>query len=323
MAYNKQNYIRLSEEFRQGYRVAEQAADDRRQEIHMIIPEIASLDRLLATTSSQIMAAAMQNAGKDDARSAIEEIRARNLEINARRRKLLKEHGYPEDYTEPRYRCSACGDTGFIGTSICTCLKAALVEAGYESAGIKAIKDKLTFDSFSLDYYRENPEHHQRMSQILNAAKKYAEDFRSGADNLLLMGGTGLGKTHLSVAIAKTVVERGYDVLYACAIDMISDFEAQRFGGSSARNDTSAYYNCELLVIDDLGTEMSNQFTATVLYNLINARLNSGLATVISTNLTPNELRTRYWDRITSRIFGEYRILPFLGKDVRMQKMSK
>ena len=259
--------------------------------------------------------------------AAIERIKAQNQEMNARRRALLKANGYPEDYTEPKYVCSACGDTGFIGTGICECLRHALVEAGYDTAGIRAVKDRCSFDTFSLEYYRSSTEHYQRMSQILRTAREYADTFTLKSDNLLLVGGTGLGKTHLSIAIAKAVVERGYDVKYTTAIGMISDFEAQRFGNSSAASqstgDTSAYYGCELLVIDDLGTEMNNQFTSTSLYNLINVRLDQGLPTVISTNLAPQDLRTRYWDRITSRIFGEYRILPFIGRDVRMQKITQ
>lgn len=327
MSFNRQNYIRLSEEYRQGYRLAEARAEDRRAEIHMVIPEIAKIDRALATVSSQIMAAAMQSHGKEDALSAIEQIRAQNQAMNERRRALLRENGYPENYTEPRYACTACGDTGFVGTSVCECLRRALVDAGYDSAGIRAIKDKCSFETFSLEYYRSSPEHYQRMSQILRTAREYAEGFTLRSDNLLLVGGTGLGKTHLSVAIAKAVVERGYDVKYTSAIGMISDFEAQRFGNSSGAaqgaGDTSVYFGCELLVIDDLGTEMNNQFTSTSLYNLINLRLDRGLPTVISTNLSPQDLRTRYWDRITSRMFGEYRILPFIGKDVRMQKITQ
>ena len=128
-----------------------------------------------------------------------------------------------------------------------------------------------------------------------------------------------------TIAMAKTVIERGYDVVYTPATAMLSDFEFQRFGNSTSgtvAEDTSRYFNCELLIIDDLGTEINNQFTTNCLYNIINARLNSGLPTVISTNLVSNELRNRYWDRITSRIFGEYKIMAFLGKDIRMQKMS-
>ena len=142
--------------------------------------------------------------------------------------------------------------------------------------------------------------------------------------NLLLIGGTGLGKTHLSSALAKRVIERGFDVKYVSAMDLISDFELKRFGNSISAHesdDTATYYDCDLLIIDDLGTEMTNQFTVSCLYNVINVRINNAKCTVISTNLAQNDLRQRYWDRITSRLFGEYRPLLFVGTDIRAQKL--
>jgi chromosomal replication initiator protein len=145
---------------------------------------------------------------------------------------------------------------------------------------------------------------------------------------LFLFGGPGLGKTHLSTAVAKTVLDAGYDVLYTTAVTMVGDFEMVRFGNSGAAGDmgitadTSRYFDCDLLIIDDLGTEVMNQFTSSCLYNVINTRLSMRRPTVISTNLMQDELRRRYWDRITSRLFGEYKILLFLGTDVRAQKVK-
>lgn len=324
MSYNRQNYIRISEEYRSKYRAAEIRADERTNEIHMLVPEIAKIDAQLSGLSSNIMAAVMN--GKENIADAIERIRKNNVEMQQKRRELLVGNGYSADYTEPHYECSKCGDTGFVDNTICDCMKQALILAGYESAGIAPLIGKCNFESFSLDYYRTSPEHYERMKTVFEKIHSYAEGFNMKSGNLLLVGGTGLGKTHLSVAVAKRVVEKGYDVVYSPATAMLSDFEYQRFGNSASGSesaDTSRYFNCELLVIDDLGTEVNNQFTTNCLYNIINARLNSGLPTVISTNLVSNELRSRYWDRITSRIFGEYNIMAFLGKDVRMQKISR
>lgn len=324
MAYNKQNYIRISEKFRSKYRIAETKADERRAEIHKLFPEIARIDKRMSGLSSEIMAAVM-SCGAESVGDAISRIKQANESMSNERKQLLRAAGYPEDYTDPHYECEKCGDTGYIGTSICDCMKKELICAGYESAGIAGLTDKCSFDNFSLDYYRTSPEHLARMTAVFDHVKKYAETFTLGSGNMLLVGGTGLGKTHLSIAMAKTVIERGYDVVYTPATAMLSDFEFQRFGNSTSgtvAEDTSRYFNCELLIIDDLGTEINNQFTTNCLYNIINARLNSGLPTVISTNLVSNELRNRYWDRITSRIFGEYKIMAFLGKDIRMQKMS-
>ena len=143
---------------------------------------------------------------------------------------------------------------------------------------------------------------------------------------MIFMGGTGLGKTHLSTSIARRIIDRGYDVFYAGSITMISDFEMQRYGNSAGGETglgTSQYYDCDLLIIDDLGTEVINQFTTTVLYNVVNTRLNRKKATIINTNFTQDDLRHKYSDRITSRIFGEYRVIPFVGKDVRMVKFHR
>lgn len=324
MSYNKQNYIKISEEYRSKYRAAEIRADERRNEIHMLVPEIAKIDTELSGLSSTVMAAVMQ--GKGNIADAIERIRKNNTEMLLKRRTLLINAGYPADYTDPHYECEKCGDTGFIDNTMCDCMKKALVLAGYESAGIAPLIGKCNFESFSLDYYRTSPEHYERMKTVYEKIHSYAERFNMKSGNLLLVGGTGLGKTHLSVAIAKKVVEKGYDVVYSPATSMLADFEYQRFGNSTSgieSADTSKYFNCELLIIDDLGTEVNNQFTTNCLYNIINVRLNSGLPTVISTNLVSSDLRSRYWDRITSRIFGEYNIMAFLGKDVRMQKISR
>ena len=137
----------------------------------------------------------------------------------------------------------------------------------------------------------------------------------------MLVGGTGLGKTHLSTSVAKTVIERGYDVLYVCAIDMFADFEQKQFG--NGEDNTRRYFDCDLLIIDDLGTELTNQFTVSCLYNVINSRINSAKSTFINTNLSKKEIETKYAERITSRLFGEYYPLVFTGVDVRKQKMMK
>jgi DNA replication protein DnaC len=138
----------------------------------------------------------------------------------------------------------------------------------------------------------------------------------------LLIGGTGLGKTHLSTSVAKAVIERGFDVLYVSAIDMFSDFEKKQFGnGEGYVDNTRRYFECDLLIIDDLGTELTNQFTVSCLYNVINSRINSARSTFINTNLSKKEIESKYAERITSRLFGEYYPLVFSGIDIRKQKM--
>ena len=142
---------------------------------------------------------------------------------------------------------------------------------------------------------------------------------------LFLYGGSGLGKTHLSTSIAKVLIERGFDVVYDSAQNIISDFEYERFGrgyGDMSDSRTDKYFDCDMLIIDDLGTEMANQFTVSCLYNIINTRINHSKSMIISTNLAQNEIRERYTDRITSRLFGDFMVMKFTGKDIRLQKLS-
>ena len=169
------------------------------------------------------------------------------------------------------------------------------------------------------------------MCRNYQTVRRYAESFtleegKPMSGSLLFLGGTGLGKTHLSTAVARVVISRGYDVYYNSAVGMISDFECRRFGNGMAEgngDDTVRYTECDLLIIDDLGTEVVNQFTLSCLYHVLNTRLNLQKPTLISTNLTSAELRKTYSDRITSRLIGEYLLIPFYGIDVRKQKTQR
>ena len=201
-----------------------------------------------------------------------------------------------------------------------------LVMAGYESSGVANLIKEQSFDTFSLDYYARNKETYERMSHVYRVMREYADGFSSEkCDNILMIGGTGLGKTHLSTAIAKTVIDKIFDVLYVTATGMMGDFEYKRFGNAAFdgdAGDTSRYYTADLLIIDDLGTEMTNQFTVSCLYNVINSRLNKGKTVIINTNLTRDELKKRYSDRITSRLFGEFLPVMFVGRDMRELKLD-
>ncbi len=324
MGYNKDNYRRVREEFEGKYRRAREAADARRTEVQLAIPEVAALDRQMQGVGLRIMKAAMEG-GDYEARLA--ELREENESLRRERGILLAAHGYPADYTEVKYECPLCGDTGYVDCVMCRCMKTRLAEDALASSGMIHLLRTQSFDNFTLDYYKNDPVIYRRMEQIKRIMQSYAETFGAGqSGNLVLFGGTGLGKTHLSSAVARVVIERGYDVYYNSAVGMLSDFEFQRFGNGSGEDSgqgTDRYFDCDLLIIDDLGTEVTNQFTTSVLYNLINTRLNRGMATIISTNLTQQDFQARYWDRITSRVLGEYRILPFLGTDIRAQKLGK
>lgn len=325
MPYNQKIYSRIREEYETKYLRAREAAELRRAEVHAVIPELAELDRAMRLTGLSIMEAAVSGTDVD---ARVAEVRRRNGELAETRRALLEEHGYSADYTEVRYECPLCADSGYVDCRMCVCMKRKLVEASFELSGMSHLLATQNFENFDLSYYMEDASAHRRMTQIHAKMQQYADTFVPGqAGNLVLFGGTGLGKTHLSTAVARTVIEQGHDVLYVSAVSLLSDFEAQRFGnhtsGGETGSDTERYFSCDLLIVDDLGTEVTNQFTTSVLYNLINTRLNRKRATIISTNLNQEEFRKRYWDRITSRVLGEYTVLPFLGKDIRAQKLGR
>ena len=324
MSFNPQIFVQIRTEFEEKAKKAEELAEARTRDAELHIPELKAINAELATTGMQIIDAIRKDPSKT--RERLDAIETRNKILQDMKRKLLVKNGFPEDYTKPQYECADCSDTGYADGKMCHCMREALIMAGYEASGIANLLRTQNFDNFSLDYYKNNRANFESMSRAFEIVKRYANDFDAKKpQNLLFMGGTGLGKTHLSSAVAKTVIDKGYDVLYKTAISIIGDFEHSRFGTASANDvlePTSRYFDCDLLIIDDLGTEISNQFTISTLYNIIDTRINTGKSMLISTNLSGDELRKRYWDRITSRIFGEFAVIPFTGIDVRAQKAA-
>ncbi len=324
MSYNKDNYIRIRQQYADKNLRAKNEAQARTRELHMQYPELEKIDRVLAETGLSILKEAAK--GKEGLEERIEAIKEGNKSLLEARGAYLQSIGYPADYTAVKYECEKCSDTGFVGTKMCDCLRRELVLAGYESSGIGGLIRTQSFDSFSLDYYKRTPNELRNMQMILDTCKAYAERFSEGnGESLFFCGTTGLGKTHLSTSIAKVLIERGFDVVYDSAQNIISDFEFERFGrgyGDDSESRTDKYFECDMLIIDDLGTEMANQFTVSCLYNIINTRINHSKSMIISTNLAQNEIRERYSDRITSRLFGDFMVMKFAGKDIRLQKLS-
>lgn len=322
MGYNMENFRKIREEYKEKYKKAEAEADARRRELWQTVDGLRDLDRALSMTATRLL-----NAVSGKSNESFEKVKADAERLNRERDLLLAAYGYPSDYSDPRYECDICHDTGYAGEEICECMKRRLRLAGYESSGIARLMGEQRFDNFRLDYYKANARSYENMTYVFKTILEYANTFETEkAQNLLLLGGTGLGKTHLSTALAKTLIDRGFDVIYTGAIGMIADFEKHRFGnsaGSESGINLDRYYDCDLLIIDDLGSEVSNQFTVSTIYNVLNNRISLGLPTVVSTNLNQKELNDRYWDRITSRILGEFRPLLFSGSDVRKLKLSE
>lgn len=322
MGYSRENYRLVREEYENRSLEARNAADARRSELHRVIPRTEEIDRELSATGIKLMGAAL-----GVSHASVDDIRAGVVKLRAERAALLAAAGYPENYSEPHYECEKCQDTGYVDGYMCSCMKQRLIMAGYESSGIARLMQNETFDTFSLDYYADDRRNFENMRYIYQTMRRFAETFDpKSSKSIALFGGTGLGKTHLSTAAAKVIIERGFDVVYTGAIGMFSDFEKVRFGNASGREsgeNTDRYFDCDLLIIDDLGSEVANQFTVSCLYDVINTRINKGLPMILSTNLRQDELRQRYWDRITSRVFGEFVTLMLTGTDVRAKKLRE
>ena len=313
--YTRENYNKVKDIIDKRRSSARALADSRAERLRNLSSEIREIDDELRGTGLQIFKTACE--GGD-----VTPIKEKNQSLIAKRREIIKSLGYPEDYSDVKYTCEKCSDSGYIDTKMCSCFRELLLTENIKSSGIGRLIEHQSFENFDLSVYSYDRDVYENMQANVNIAKAYADGF--GVDfcgvNLLFMGGTGSGKTHLSTAIAKTVISRGYCVLYDSAQNIISSFEDDKFrSGYGAYEPTAAkYLECDLLIIDDLGAEFSNQFTVSCLYNLINTRGNRGLSTVISTNLNSDGLKGTYDDRIFSRIMGDYTVVFFGGKDYRI-----
>lgn len=296
-------------------------AQSRIDEISNKISELKTIQTKLAQVGLNISKAFLTS---KNPQAEIDKLRIESLALQDRKKKILKENGYSEDALSIKYTCPACEDTGFIGGRRCKCYINLLKEI--EKAKIEKIApiNECTFESFDTNYYPEEMDGvcpKKKAEIIKENCKRYATSFTKRSKSLLFMGNTGLGKTHLSLAIANVVINRGYSVIYGTAQNILRDLQNENFG----RTDNLRYFENEilstdLLILDDLGTEFKNQFTVSCLYNIINSRLCAKLPTIISTNYTFEELEEKYDQRITSRITGQYSTLILVGNDIRYIK---
>ena len=329
MAYDP-NVLRRATERLEEQRRANQTNRARlRADTYRRQPRLEQLDRQLQGTMAQLMATALRRG--ESTRDAVQAIKQDNLAIQAEREKLLSELGLAPDALEDAPLCPHCGDSGWKGVQMCSCLKK--LYAQEQIAELSKLLDlgSQSFETFRMDYYDAKvwPGAHcsprAQMDMIFSLCESYARFFgRSPIKNLFLHGAPGLGKTFLSACIARAVSEQGRSVVYDTAGNIFAQFEDRKFWRGSdsqeARDETRRYLNCDLLILDDLGSELTTQFTQTALYELINTRLVAGRHTVISSNLSPAELSQRYSPQIASRISGEYHDLWFFGQDIRALK---
>ena len=313
--YGRENFDKVKSIILNKREEALAAAERRNEEVREASPKIREIDSELAKTGLLIFKTACAGGNVDS-------IKKRNLELQKARGDELIKLGFSRDYTDVHYSCEICEDTGFTETEMCTCMKKMIINANVLSSGIGALIEKQSFDNFDLDWYKDNPEIYESMKNNLKVVKKYATEFKlPTAKNMLILGTTGTGKTHVTTAIAKIVIEKGYEVLYDSAQNIIDAFENDKFrhGYGQYEPQGQKYLDCDLLIIDDLGTEFQTQFSLSALYNILNTRQNRSLPTIISTNLQNFDFNALYEDRIYSRIVGRGSIiLKFQGRDYRI-----
>ncbi len=295
------------------------------------IPELQQIDQELRALVPKAALSALRKG--EDVDAAIRSIAERSLYLQQRRHSLLRESGYPEDYIDEIYSCKTCEDTGYKDGRVCSCLEGLYREEVRKSLSSLLKLGNERFETFDLSYYSDQRDSdgdspRQQMRMIRDYCRLYAEKFSPGEDNLLFRGGTGLGKTFLSACIARVVAEKGFSVAYETAVSCVSNFEIQKFSrgnedGESAQEQVQRYLGCDLMILDDLGTEMAGGYTQTALYTLIDSRLNDGKTTIISTNLSDEELYRRYSPQIVSRLKGEYTEFVFRGSDIRRIKKAR
>lgn len=321
MSYSEETYTKAKRILKKRADDAEMLASIRSEEIRETLPEVDDIQKQLAKIGLEISKIFFYSGDKD---AKIDELRQKSEMLTAKRSAILKKNGYSENAMQPQYVCPACHDSGFISGRLCSCHRQLLKDIMKSEISKFAPLDKCTFDNFKLDYYSSDALDNSivpraKAEKVFETARKYAQNFTADSKNLMFIGGTGLGKTHLSLAIANVVINRGYSVCYGTSQNICEDLQSEQFG----RGD-QGYYNkdmvlgADLLVLDDLGTEIDSQYSIANLYNIINSRILSGKPTIISTNFNIPALEKRYDHRITSRLTGEYVMFHLFGSDIRI-----
>lgn len=315
MGYQKQVYERVSSILRERQRKAELEAEQRRSRFYADFPRAAQIEQALAKTSIAVARCVLKGGNiKEQLARLKEENQALQAELNL----LLKADGRPLDDLEPRYTCPKCNDSGYIDGQMCSCMKRELRAEAYRELNASSPLSLCSFQQFSTDFYPEA--YREQMDRILYNCIQYAENFSMKSPNLIFMGGTGLGKTHLSLAIAGTVIQKGYGVIYGSVNNLVNRLEQEHFGRSEDADTQQRLIECDLLILDDLGTEFKTAFSSAEIYNLINTRQMTSKPTIISTNLTMKELEATYTDRFASRIMADYNRILIQGEDIRQKK---
>ncbi len=327
MAYDAELYREVEAEYEAIRRQNEAELIARREEVFSKVPELSDLDSEIKMLGLKIYKIALMSADKE---KEIENLRISQKNLLAKRDALLIENGFAPDELSERFKCEKCRDTGAVGTAPCDCYRRKLIIKAYEQSNLSnQLKDQ-SFKTFDISLYNDeadetygvSPKEH--MAGILATAQAFVQNFEKTDKNLLFWGAPGLGKTFLSTCIAKELIKKGYSVIYETAYQTFSMLEELKFKRSEdtekLKFKTDKLYTCDLLILDDLGSEFKTQYTNAALFDILNSRLISGKKTVINTNLSVSEFESLYSERVASRILGHYLILHFIGDDIRFEK---
>lgn len=324
MAYDAEVFAAAKARLEQSRQKA--VADNEKIKIRLfgMIPRLAEIERELAETGVTAMREVLAGG---DAKKRIDKLKEKNLGLQAERAELLVSKGFKPDALKVRYNCQKCRDTGFVGDDMCDCLRTLLREEACKEANAGSPLPLFTFDTFDLTYYpdtyleRYGVNVRKNMENVFLYCKRYAYDFKHADKSLLMLGKTGLGKTHLALSVANAVIEKGCGVIYDTAQNIFMKLEEEYFGRSEKKY-TFSVLDCDLLIIDEL-PDFVSQFSVNTFYNIINTRMLKHRPMIVSTNLTENELSSRYGERIFSRLIGEFTLLKFFGNDIRQLKLRR
>lgn len=312
-------YDRIFRQYEKKQRISRLETEKRRAEVYERIPKYSELED--RTASLSVAQGKKLLSGDTD---ALETLRKDLTRLKEEKKQLLLDAGFPADYLEPVYSCPDCRDTGYRNREKCHCFRQAEISLLYEQSGIQDLLKQNNFTLLSYEYYTG-----EALALFQNAVKtcrSFIKNFNSDYHNLFFYGTVGTGKSFLSCCVAKELMDQGYSVLYFGAtglFDLLSDAAFHTQNRDERQNAYADLYQCDLLIIDDLGTELTNQFTSSQLFSLLNERHLGKKSTLVSTNFTLAQLRDRYSDRIFSRITSNYEVCRLAGEDIRMYKLQK
>lgn len=292
----------------------------RKKAFYMQVKRAGEIEAQLSRTAIDSAKAVLSGA---NAKEKLTELKNNNLALQKELESLLAAANLPSDYLDVKYSCQTCNDTGYVDGVMCACLKSLIKKITYENLNRLSPLSLSTFEAFDISLYPDENSNdgvniRSHMEKILNFCKTYASHFSNSSENLFMQGATGLGKTHLSLAIAESLINRGHNVIYASTPNIISKLEKEHFNHSLQDEETEKHLiDCDLLILDDLGTEFQTSFSSATIYNIINSRIMYQKPTIISTNLSVKEIQNAYSKRLVSRIMGNYKRLFFLGNDIR------